>query len=132
MKLIYETKLNDEIVSQIELIEKIDTTTEEGVRASECATKLIDRSIKLKELEIEKDIQIRKLNDEYELKLKEIENAKKGQMIDIGVKVGMFVASSCLYLYAHKSSLRFEKDDTASFTTTKEVFKKGLSLLKLN
>ena len=131
MKLIYETKLNDEIVSQIELVQKIDTTTEDGVRASECLSKLIDRSIKLKELEIESDLQVRKLNDEYELKAKEIENAKQGQMIDTGVKVGMFLLSGALYLYAHKSSLRFEKDDTASFMATKEVFKKGLSLLKL-
>ena len=132
MKLIYETKLNEEIENQIDFLKKIDTTTEDGARANESVAKLIDRTIKLKELEIEANAQLRRSNDEYELKLKEIEQAKKSQMIDVAVKIAMFGVSSCLYLYAHKSSIRFEKDDTASFSTTKEVFKKGLSLLKLN
>ena len=138
MKLNYETMLNEEIENQFKFIKNMDTTTEEGVKASKCLNDLIDRSIKIKELKIQEEQLNRKNEDDYALECeknnlehKKIQVDKLYRLLDLGLKLTIAGASAITYYKVAKYSLMFEKDDTASFSTTRDVLKKGLSAIKL-
>ena len=62
-------KLEDEFESQMNLLSNMDVGTDEYAKTVEGVSKIADRLIK-----------IQQLNDEYDLKSREIENAKKNRI----------------------------------------------------
>lgn len=62
-------KLEDEFESQMNLLSSMDVGTDEYVKTVEGVSKIADRLIK-----------IQQLNDEYDLKRREIENAKENHI----------------------------------------------------
>lgn len=62
-------KLEDEFESQMNLLSDMDVGTDEYAKTVEGISKIADRLIK-----------IQQLNDEYDLKSREIENAKKNRI----------------------------------------------------
>lgn len=131
MKTNYETKLNEEIESQLEALSLKEVGSEESKSTIDGLTKLMDRSIKLKELEIERTIQREKVDTEYALKKEEFENDKRSKKIENAIKIGTFAVTCVITIGGVIYTTNFEREDNYSSTAGKNFVKRITSLVKI-
>lgn len=131
MNIIYETKLDEEIVERIEGIHKTIPGTEESKNATDEVCKLMDRSIKLKEVKNQRFVNTKKSDDEVFMKEMEINNDRQKFKIENSVKVGTFIGGMIFTAGMGALWSAFEKDDNATFSMTKEIVKKSMSFFRL-
>lgn len=107
-----ETLLQEEITDEFENLKKMELGTETYKTTVDGLTKLVDRSIKLRELEndqLEKEA-ARKL--EAILRQQEIDNARKNERVKNGIAIGTVVTSVGLTVWGTFKTLKFEEEGT--------------------
>lgn len=132
----YETLLNEEIKNQIEEVGKEELGSESAKLTIDGTTKLMDRSIELRKLEIERENQTLKRNDDYELKCRELElkereikSEHKARIVDLAIKGFTAVGTLVVGVWGVLYTTAFEKDDTYT-TSAAKSFVSGLFKFK--
>lgn len=88
----YKEKLEKEIVDQLSEVSMEEIGTDRYEKAVEGVSKLIDRDVKMKSLELEKrkiELEELKAQNEVEIKSLEIENDFKKHKIEKAVQIGL-------------------------------------------
>lgn len=109
----YERTLNEEIQSELEALRVNqaigDTTYKTTV---EGLTKLVDRSIELKKLEVDELQKTAELEVSSELKLQQMENDKKDKQIGYVINVGTTILTVVVTIWGTMVCLKFEETGT--------------------
>ena len=105
-----KTLLDEEIVSEIEILNKVPLGSEEHKIAADALAKLLDKSVEMKKLDLEYQDKVESREAANNLKLTEIEEEKKDRRVKnilTGVSV---VGGFALTIWGTIKSFEFEKD----------------------
>lgn len=105
-----KTLLDEEIVSEIENLNKVPLGSEEHKIAADALAKLLDKSVEMKKLDLEYQDKVESREAANNLKLTEIEEEKKDRRVKnilTGVSV---VGGFALTIWGTIKSFEFEKD----------------------
>lgn len=105
-----KTLLDEEIVSEIENLNKVPLGSEEHKIAADALAKLLDKSVEMKKLDLEYQDKVESRKAANNLKLTEIEEEKKDRRVKnilTGVSV---VGGFALTIWGTIKSFEFEKD----------------------
>lgn len=105
-----KTLLDEEIVSEIENLNKVPLGSEEHKIAADALAKLLDKSVEMKKLDLEYRDKVESREAANNLKLTEIEEEKKDRRVKnilTGVSV---VGGFALTIWGTIKSFEFEKD----------------------
>lgn len=105
-----KTLLDEEIVSEIENLNKVPLGSEEHKIAADALAKLLDKSVEMKKLDLEYQDKVESREAADNLKLTEIEEEKKDRRVKnilTGVSV---VGGFALTIWGTIKSFEFEKD----------------------
>lgn len=124
-----EKLLDEEIVKEVKGLEDIELGTEQYNLAVSGLTKLYDKSLEFKKLEIEKKLKGRQIDTETNIEIFKIENENKDRktrnwLTGIGITAPLIVGS----LWSWKS-LKFEETGTVGSTVGRNMLN-GLTKLK--
>lgn len=120
----YKEALDGEISTELEVLESMETNSEDYKIMVEGLTKLIDRSMELEKIEISKAQEAEKIKNEGEkIKLEtkkikfEAEEAKTNkifQWIGYGISAAGIVIPVAVTIWGTKVTLNFEKEGTVT------------------
>nr|DAP15113.1 MAG TPA: hypothetical protein [Bacteriophage sp.] len=120
----YKEALDGEISTELEVLESMETNSEDYKIMVEGLTKLIDRSMELEKIEISKAQEAEKIKNEGEkIKLEtkkikfEAEQAKTNkifQWIGYGISAAGIVIPVAVTIWGTKVTLNFEKEGTVT------------------
>lgn len=105
-----KTLLDEEIVSEIENLNKVPLGSEEHKIAADALAKLLDKSVEMKKLDLEYRDKVESREATNNLKLTEIEEEKKDRRVKnilTGVSV---IGGFALTIWGTIKSFEFEKD----------------------
>ena len=105
-----KTLLDEEIVSEIEILNEVPLGSEEHKIAADALAKLLDKSVEMKKLDLEYQDKVESREAANNLKLTEIEEEKKDRRVKnilTGVSV---VGGFALTIWGTIKSFEFEKD----------------------
>lgn len=105
-----KTLLDEEIVSEIENLNKVPLGSEEHKITADALAKLLDKSVEMKKLDLEYQDKVESREAANNLKLTEIEEEKKDRRVKnilTGVSV---VGGFALTIWGTIKSFEFEKD----------------------
>lgn len=105
-----EKMLNVEVQEEFAEISKLEVGTEQYKTSVDGITKLLDKSIELETLEMEK----KSKEKEYEFRLKEMERDRKDQMIKNSIAIAGIVVPAALTVWGTLKSLKFELEGTVT------------------
>lgn len=129
----YEQALNEEILSELEIISKADLSDEGSERLINNVKKLIDSSIDLKKIKLEEQ-QIERKSDEHAeelvIKASEIQARSKEKKMEQGTKIALFIGSALIAVCGTVYTTQFEKDDNYSYSASKEFAKGVINFFK--
>lgn len=119
-----EELLNKEICEDLENLSDIDFGSDEYKAGIDGLTKLIDRDIELRRLEIERQekIEVRKAEDEF--KTKQLRDNRIDKIIGYVVNVAGIVIPVVVTIWGTKVSLKFEEEGTITTTAGRNFFGK--------
>lgn len=111
-----KTILNEEIISELGDLKKIELGSEQHKAMVDAVTKLLDKKVELEKLEI--DAKNKELNREIEtdLKLQQLEADKKERMTRIVLTILGGASSAALTVWALLISMNYDK--TGNILTT--------------
>ena len=101
-----KTLLCDEVQEELDILNQIGVGTENHKLATEDVTKLVDRIIDLEKIEIERK--------EYELKLAQMEEDKKGRWIKDGISVFGILVPAGVAIWGTLKTFKFEETGTVT------------------
>lgn len=107
-----ERDLRSELSAQINYLKGIEAGTDEYKARVESITKLLDRLIEMEKLASEHEDRVEATKREHELKLKELEEARKGRWARDGMTAGLAIGEmvfSAIWIYR---LFRFEETGT--------------------
>ena len=110
-----DTLLSEEVVRNLGIIKGLDPESEEYRNRTDWALKLIDRGIKIEELDFEHDEMLRKRKFEEQTKRDELKEDKKRFQIKFWEGVGVFVITLGFNYLCLRGAFKFE--ETGSFTS---------------
>lgn len=113
----YKEALDGEISTELEVLESMETNSEDYKIMVEGLTKLIDRSMELEKIEISKAQEAEKIKNEAEKMKFEAEQAKTNkifQWIGYGISVAGIVIPVAVTIWGTKVTLNFEKEGTVT------------------
>lgn len=113
----YKEALDGEISTELEVLESMETNSEDYKIMVEGLTKLIDRSIELEKIEISKAQEAEKIKNEAEKIKFEAEQAKTNkifQWIGYGISAAGIVIPVAVTIWGTKVTLNFEKEGTVT------------------
>ena len=99
-----ETLLCDEIEKEMKILERIGVGCDDHKLATEDLTKLVDRVIDLKKVDIERK--------EYELKLAQMEEDKKDRLIKNCIAMAGIIIPVGVTIWGTLKSFKFETEGT--------------------
>ena len=105
-----EKMLNVEVQEEFAEISKLEVGTEQYKTSVDGITKLLDKSIELETLEMEK----KSKEKEYEFRLKEMERDRKDQTIKNCIAIAGIVVPAALTDWGTLKSLKFELEGTVT------------------
>ena len=112
-----KTVLNEEILSEIEELNKVAVGTDEHKAAVDALAKLLDKSIEMDRVDLEYqdkyDSRVEELDlkrEELELKKQQEKHEKRDQMIKNGLTAVSVIGGFALTVWGTKASFKFEKD----------------------
>lgn len=108
------TKLNTEIETLTKALEGMTPGTEGHKATVDELTKLVDRAIKLTEVENEQKNKELIREDDKNLKLKQVEEDKKDRLIKNIIAVAGIVLPLGVTIWGTKTSLKFEEEGTVT------------------
>lgn len=113
----YKKALDGEISTELEVLESMETNSEDYKIMVEGLTKLIDRSMELEKIEISKAQEAEKIKNEAEKIKFEAEQAKTNkifQWIGYGISAAGIVIPVAVTIWGTKVTLNFEKEGTVT------------------
>ena len=113
----YKEALDGEISIELEVLESMETNSEDYKIMVEGLTKLIDRSMELEKIEISKAQEAEKIKNEAEKIKFEAEQAKTNkifQWIGYGISAAGIVIPVAVTIWGTKVTLNFEKEGTVT------------------
>lgn len=113
----YKEALDGEISTELEVLESMETNSEDYKIMVEGLTKLIDRSMELEKIEISKAQEAEKIKNEAEKMKFEAEQAKINkifQWIGYGISAAGIVIPVAVTIWGTKVTLNFEKEGTVT------------------
>lgn len=113
----YKEALDGEISTELEVLESMETNSEDYKIMVEGLTKLIDRSMELEKIEISKAQEAEKIKNEAEKIKFEAEQAKTNkifQLIGYGISAAGIVIPVAVTIWGTKVTLNFEKEGTVT------------------
>lgn len=122
-----EELLHKEICEDLKNLSDIDFGSDEYKSGVDGLTKLIDREIELRRLEIERQekVESRKTDDEF--KLKQLRDTRIDRIIGYVVNVAGIVIPVVVTIWGTKVSLKFEEEGTITTTAGRNFFGKLFS-----
>lgn len=110
----FESLLEQEIISEIENLDDMEAGTEQHKTAVESVTKLMDKAIEIKKIDIEHKDRVGSSADEIELRLKQMEEEKKDRLIkNILAGAGVIIPVAVTVWGTYKT-LKFEEEGTVT------------------
>lgn len=130
MKHEIEELLKNEICEDLENLREIEFGSDEYKTGIDSITKLIDREVELRKIEVERldKIESRKADEEY--KTKQLKDNRIEKAIGYVLKVGEIVIPVMVIVWGTKVSLKFEETGTMTTTAGRNFFGKIFSFLK--
>lgn len=120
-----ETMLEEVIKNNFEMLKTMDVDSDEYEDAVDAQMRLVDRAIKLSQI----DIEIEKANQENLAKLKEMEDENKREKTRNIIKIAMFGVATVVTIWANIDSKRFEQGFTHTTASGRESQRKLLSFM---
>ena len=105
----------DEIQNELGELSKMEVGSDKYKTAVDGVTKLADRMIELEKVEIDNQDKAENRANDYELRMKQIEDDKKDRFIKNVLTGITFAGSVGLAIWGTVTSMKFEKED--SFTS---------------
>lgn len=122
-----EELLNQKICEDLESLGDIDFGSDEYKSGADGLTKLIDREIELRRLEIERQEKVESRKTEDEFKLKQLRDTRIDRIIGYMVNVAGIVIPVVVTIWGTKVSLKFEEEGTITTTAGRNFFGKLFS-----
>lgn len=120
--------LDDEIRSELENLSR-ETIGSDNYKANiEGVTKLLDRRIRLEEIESEREDRAESRENDMEMKSQQIKEDRRERYIKHGITIGTFVGTSLLYVGAFIASTNFEREGTLTTEGGRSALRKLLTL----
>ena len=101
--MITETLLQEEIQTEFESLKEMDLGTEDYRSTVDSLTKLVDRQIELKKIEVD---------DSF--KKKQLDEDKKDRFVRNGIAIAGIVIPSVITIWGTLKSLKFEEEGTVT------------------
>lgn len=107
--------LNEEIGSEFEELSKIEVGSDKYKSAVDGVTKLVDRAIELEKFYVEMEDKTETRENETELKVQQIKNDKKDQVVRNGIAIAGIIIPTAITVWGTLKTLKFE--ETGTITT---------------
>lgn len=119
-----KTMLDTEIKGEFSELAKIEVGTDPYKTAVDGVTKLMDRAIELKKLEVERDEKAEALEIESRLKSKQMLDDRIDRIAKHVITVTLGAASIILTVWGTRTAIKFEETGTISTTVGRLFFNK--------
>lgn len=117
-----EDLLKREICEDLEGMLELDLGSDEHKASVDAVTKLIDREVELRKLEIEHQERLESRKAEEELKLKQMKEGKVDRIIGYVITVAGIVIPVIVTVWGTKVSLKFEEEGTITTSAGRNFF----------
>ena len=117
-----EDLLKKEICDDLKVLGDLKLGTDEYKAGADITTKLIDREIELRKLEIEHQEKVESRKAEDELKLKQIKENRVDRIIGYVINVAGIVVPVIVTIWGTGVTLRFEQEGTVTTTAGRNFF----------
>ena len=107
-----ETKLQEEIASELEELSKMQVGTDEYKSTVDGLTKLMDRAIEIERIDIESQDKVDARQEENDFKLKQMEDERKDRIVKNAISVAGIVIPTVVTIWGTLKSIEFEKTGT--------------------
>lgn len=107
-----ETKLREEIQNELEELGKMEVGTDGYKTTVDGITKLIDRTIEMKKINIESEEKIKSREIDTDLKLNQMDEDRKDRAIKNYIAMAGIVIPSLITIWGTLKSIEFEKEGT--------------------
>lgn len=125
-----ELKLKEELIDEIGELGKLQVGSDEYKIAADGVSKIADRVIEIKKLEMENENKIRAQDMEYDLKSKEIEEACKDRKAKNRIALITFGAGLGFQFLLSKWTFLFEEKGTISSSMGRNLINKAITIFK--
>ena len=122
-----EELLNNEICKDLENLEDVEFGSDEYKAGIDAVTKLIDREIALRQLEIDGEDKLESRKAENEFKLKQLKDGRVEKIVGYLINVAGIVVPVVVTIWGTKVSLKFEEEGTITTTAGRNFFGKLFS-----
>ena len=119
-----EELLKQEICEDLENLHDVDFGSDEYKSGIDGLTKLIDRDIELRRLELERQEKVEDRKVDNDFKLKQMRDTRIDRIIGYVVNVAGIVIPVVVTIWGTKVSLKFEEEGTITTTAGRNFFGK--------
>lgn len=122
-----EELLSKEICEDLEGLEELELGSDEHKVGVDVVTKLIDREVELRKLDIEHRERVESRKAEDEFKLKQMKENKVDRIIGYVINVAGIVIPVVVTVWGTKVSLKFEEEGTITTAAGRNFFSRLFS-----
>lgn len=124
-------RLDEEILNEIDNLGRATIGSDEYEANIDGVAKLLDKKIELEKLENERLDKAEAREADVDIRLKQINEAKKERMMDNGVRIGTTIFTAGVFLIGFVASTNFEKEGTLTTEGGRSSLRNLLGMLKL-
>lgn len=121
-----ERHLRAEIDAQLGYLGEVEPGTDEYKARVDGITKLMDRAIEMEKLAREDEYRVKSHKDEVDLKLKELEENRKGRWVRDGLSVAFDIGEKLFIVWGLYKTFKFEETGTVTTHVGKGFFSRFL------
>ena len=125
-----ETLIDEELRKEFELLEHLNPGSNEYEASINGVSKLLDKSIELKKIEANSNLEKERLYEEIRIKERELDQTKQDQKIKNGLTAVSFIGSIGVLIWGALKSWEFEKEGTVTSSFGKSFMSNISHLLR--
>lgn len=125
--MIIEKLLHEEIENEFKDLVNLKRGSDEYKTTVDGLTKLVDRAIKIDELNIDEQNKIDSRETEANLKQQQIDNERKDQKVRNGISIAGIVIPVAVTIWGTIKTLKFEQEGTITTNAGREFMKRIFS-----
>ena len=122
-----EKLLHEEIENEFKDLANLERGSDEYKTTVDGLTKLVDRAIKIDELNIDEQNKIDSRETEANLKQQQIDNERKDQKVRNGISIAGIVIPVAVTIWGTIKTLKFEQEGTITTNAGREFMKRIFS-----
>lgn len=122
-----EDLLNKEICEDLEGLSELELGSDEHKAGVDVVTKLIDRKVELRKLEIERQERVESRKAEDEIKLKQMKENRVDRFIGYVINAAGILIPVAVTVWGTKVSLKFEEEGTITTAAGRNFFSRLFS-----